>query len=100
MGENDGGVIFAAKLTTDFGERCLGEFAANIHGNLARHRDVPGALFGLQIRNLELEKLGHGSLNVGYGEMAVLVDREILEHVLSQLQIDFAMRERGVGNDA
>ena len=48
-GVQDGGVVLAAELAADLGQRGLGEVLAEIHGDLAREDDLARVVLGLDL---------------------------------------------------
>src|SRR6266852_3544032 len=72
-GVQDSGVILAAEGPPDLGERGVGELAGEVHGDLAREGDPPGAVLGPHVRHPDAEELGRFSLNVLDGDDLLVV---------------------------
>ena len=68
---HDGGVVLAAELVADFGQGQFGQFAAQIHGDLARVGDLPGLSGADELVQGDLEVLRGGVLDGVGGDVDV-----------------------------
>src|SRR5207249_4726973 len=58
-----GGVVAATELLADAGQRCVGEFTGQVHGNLAGERDTLRPALGAHLFDAQPEVFGRGALD-------------------------------------
>ena len=87
-GVHHGGVVLAAELAADLGQRRLGELFGQVHGDLARHDDLARVVLLLELGDAHSELLGHRALDGLDGDLAHLGVDELLEALLRDCQRD------------
>ncbi len=98
-GVHDGGVVLAAELASDLGERRLGQLLGEVHRDLARDDDLPGVVLLLELGDAHGEVLGHGALDGLDGDLADLCVDELLEALLRDGERDLDAVHRAPGDE-
>jgi len=97
----DGAVIATTEGFTDFREGRFGEFAREIHGDLAREGDVLRATLACHIGDADVEVLGDFSLDEIDGDSAfAFLVKDILEQMLDGIGSDLGVAKGDEGGDA
>src|ERR671916_2144660 len=100
-GVHDGRVVAAAEGLPYLGEGLVGQFAGEIHGDLARVGESFGAALADEVGPRDTEVATDLVLDELYGDLAVgLVGEDIPEDLLGEVHAELAAVERGVGEDA
>ena len=74
-------MIAAAESFADIRQAQVGQFLGQRHCDLARPRDVAGALLGIHFRNLDFVIIGNGLLDVVDGNLAALQREQVFQRV-------------------
>ena len=83
-GMQDGPVITSAKGFADLVQRCLGQFARQIHRNLPRESDVGRAPLARHVGQAHVEMFGHAALNLfDRNRITRFLLQNVFEHVLN-----------------
>ena len=82
------GMVFSAKLSSDFWQRSFRQVLGQLHGDLPRIDNGSGVVLGLNLDEPQTELLCHRFLDGLDGDLASLGIDEILEHLLGIGQRD------------
>nr|GEW26933.1 hypothetical protein [Tanacetum cinerariifolium] len=90
-----GGVVAAAEQFADFGQAFLRQFLGQVHRDLARPGDIGRAALGIHVRDLDVEEIGHGLLDVFHRNLPVLHRQQVLQRFLHHVDRNiFAVETR------
>src|SRR5690348_15363165 len=93
------GVVLAAELATNFGERGLGEVLREVHGDLPGIDDGTGVVLRLDLGNAQSELLSASLLDGLDGDLTGLLVDDVLQHLLRGHEIQFATGQGRVGDE-
>src|SRR5258708_39195 len=99
-GVKDGGVMLAAELPADLGERRGGELLDDIHGYLAREGDGAGVAAHFQVLFAQVEMLADALLDQAYANPFFLRRYDIAQDLLRSGERDDGSCQRSVGHQA
>lgn len=92
-GVDDRCVVATTELFADVWQRGFSQVAAQVHGNLPRHRDILAAPLSLEVGNRDV-KVGRDRLHDGIdGDRLVDNRDDILERFLGEGECDLFIRE-------
>src|SRR5271168_2731003 len=95
-----GGVMFAAKLASNFGKRRGGELLHDEHGHLTRQDDLPGVAADVEILGAQAEDFADALLDLLDGDLLLLRLDNIFQDLLRGGKIQFRAGEGSVGHQA
>ena len=98
-GVKNSGVVFSAKLLTNFLERKPCEFSAEVHGRLSWENETLGLFPSPQIRRTNIKKGSHLFLNGVNRDGVIGLPDNIPQYVLGHLEGDLRVGEGGKGTN-
>src|ERR1700739_532644 len=96
----DGSVVLAAELPSNFRKRGGGQLLDDIHGYLAREGDGAGVAADLYVLFAQVEVFADALLNEIDGDALFLGGDDVPENLLRGSQGDGRAGERGIGHQA
>ena len=94
----DGGVVLAATVQSDVGQRRLGHLLGEVHRNLAGLDNFALAGLALEQLNGQIEVIAHHLLDVVNADFTCGVLDKLVDHVLRQVQGDGLAVQAGLGH--
>jgi len=99
-GVHDGGVVLAAKVLADLGQRQVRELATQVHCDLPGRDKHPRPGGAGQLLHGDAEVLRGLADDAGCSDLRVVVADEVLQHHLREREVDLLLVQGSEGGDA